>query len=488
MSKSSVHPELFSKRFNIPESELSRLGVFDPTLNVDTLLFPDPLLLERSDHKEMRDARETFDRYFEKVMTLLHGIKEEGDKVWRTAFKQLSFPEIKGTCLGYGAASISGRGTGPKMTEQLVRTGQDVVRMGIDDPDLFMAMGLFEENFGPDLVGDMFTNIAFSHIADFNQRIIQKLGIPAQDFSIKLANGTKHSAKFALNMLQPDDDVPVILLPKDILRDLPIATCWAEVQNVASENEEFRDSLNTAVAHLWSKKTLESKSILKNWALSTPSAFGALLDMLHGHDGKPYDFAADPLGEIVWRKIGEEISRKYPFEIESPKKLNEKSAVDLVKDILDQFIFLIEKRDLWRELYADQHCLRPRIEKSCQRLFYAMALSYCKAYNLDVTPEADTGRGPVDFKFSSGIKTRILIEIKLSSNTQVVKGFEKQLDIYNEAENPIASYYVVVNVGHLGNKLKKLNILRDKQISMRGSAPELIVVDGLPRQSASKVK
>jgi hypothetical protein len=371
VSKSSVRPELFSKRFNIPATELDKLGAFDPALNVDTLLFPDPLLLDRSQHPEMKAARKTFDAYFEKVMALLHGIREENDKVWRTAFKYLSFPEIKGTCLGYGSTSISGSGTGPKMTKRLINTGRDVVRMGIDDPDFFMAMGLFEEDFGPDLVGDMFTNIGFGEIAAFNQRIISKLGIPHRQFDIKLANGNRFTANFAENLVCGVDDVPVILIPKDILRDLPIATSWGEVQKVAAENEEFREGLNQSVANLWSKKTLEGKDKLKQWAMSNVQAFGSLLDILHGHDGKPYDFIGDPHGEILWRQIGQEITKRYPLTIEKPAKLDEKALISVVDKILNQFIHLIENRDLWRELYVDSNFSKPRFV-TCQLFLIAM--------------------------------------------------------------------------------------------------------------------
>ena len=66
---------------------------------------------------------------------------------------------------------------------------------------------------------------------------------------------------------------------------------------------------------------------------------------------------------------------------------------------VDQFQFLIEKRRLSEELYHEGD---PRPEKSAQRLFFAVAHAYCKANNLDLTPEADTGNGPVDFKMSSG--------------------------------------------------------------------------------------
>jgi hypothetical protein len=115
------------------------------------------------------------------------------------------------------------------------------------------------------------------------------------------------------------------------------------------------------------------------------------------------------------------------------------------------------------------------------------ALSYCDANDLDISPEADTGRGPVDFKLSQGASKRVLVEMKLSTNPQVVKGFEKQLAIYNSAEKPIASYYVVINVGNLTDKWKRLQKLHDFQLSTKGSSPNLIIANGLPKKSASKV-
>lgn len=475
-------PILFSKSFGIEGADLSRLGVFDPTLNVDSQLFPDPLLLERSQHPELRRARETFDRYFEQVMRLLHGIQEDQDKCWRTAFQKLSFPEVKGTCLGFGAGTIAGSGSGPGMARRLVETGRQIVSMGIDDPDLFMAMGLFESDFGPDLIGDMLTNVTLSDIIAFNERVLSELGLDGHDFQFKLKNGTKHGGKLLRNPVFTGHDVPLILMPSDILRDLPIATCWREVQQVSEENEEFRSGLNGSIAELWSKKSLKEKDALKRWALSGSNEFGSLLDMLHGHDGKPYDFLNDPNGELVWRTIGPAIASKYPVDIEPLKALSQDEVLRVVVKIIEQFRFLIEERDLWRELYAAG---KPRFEKSAQRIFYVVAQSYCQANGLDVTPEAETGRGPVDFKFSNGISSRVLVEIKLSTNTKLIQGYKKQLPIYNKAERPFSSFYIVLDVGSLGDKLKQLNGLSEENKGQSLSAPTIVYIDGTPKRSAS---
>lgn len=485
MTKSSVKPILFSKHFGINPSDLTRAGVFDPSLNVDTLLFPDPLLLEKSAHPEMRDARKTFDDHFERIRKLLLASKGDEHHVgWRAAQRMMRFPEIRGTCLGYGSGTISGSGAGPKMTTRLMRTGYQVASLGIDDPDLFMAIGLFEEDFGPDLIGDMFTNVCFSDIVKFNARISVDLQLPTEMFPIRLANGQQFSGNFVPNPTMPDRRVPVILLPLDILRDLPIAQDWRGVQEVSEQNQAFRDSLNESVVNLWSKKTLESKDRLKDWALKGRENFGDLLDLLHGMDGKPYDFSADRFGEIIWRSFEDKFLSKYPLDLKGIVINDQISALAVVDKIIEQFRFLIEDRDVWRELYTDTGA--PRLEKAAQRLFYIAAVSYCEANNLDITPEADTGRGPVDFKFSNSYNGRVLVEIKLSKNSKVVSGYERQLKIYDTAEKSFASRYIIIDVGNLGNRLTDVYAARDRRLEMHSSAPKVVYIDGKPRQSASK--
>jgi len=177
----------------------------------------------------------------------------------------------------------------------------------------------------------------------------------------------------------------------------------------------------------------------------------------------------DPLGELVWRRIAETIAGEQPLKIADPKKHDAASVAKVIQEIVDQFQFLIEKRRLSEELYHEGD---PRPEKSAQRLFFAVAHAYCKANNLDLTPEADTGNGPVDFKMSSGFRGRVLVEIKLSTNPNVETGYTKQLEAYKNAEETTRGFYIVIDVGHMGNKGEKL----------------LFAIDGIRRLSASKLK
>lgn len=475
-------PVLFSTHFKIDPGKLATAGIFDPTLNIDTLLFPDPLLCEKSQHPEIKKSREVYEEHFEMVRKLLYGSRGNDGPALRAASKFLTFPEIKGTCLGYGSDGIAGSGSGPKMTKQLIATGLEIVRLGIDDPDLFLAMGLFEKNFGPDLVGDMFTNVALGEIVKLNLRIVDQFGLPTRDFELERF-GESFKASLIANPLQRD--VPLILMPIDILRDLPVAVDWRDVQDAAAQNDAFRNKLNGSVAELWSRKTREGKSELKRWALSNSEAFGDLLDILHGMDGKPYDFVSDPNGEIAWRTVVDRVLSKYPLQMTVAPPKTAADVLQVVDHIIDRFKSFIEVRDLWRELYTDDG-ITPRLEKASQRLFYLLAHSYCEANDLDITPEADTGAGPVDFKVSFGMSKRVLVEIKLSTNTQVVKGYTKQIEAYREGEGATLARYVVIDVGQLGDKFGRIQKIRAAEGSMSNDELLPVLINGLPKRSASK--
>lgn len=434
------NPQRFSDHFGVPADKLARLGVLDPTLNIDTRLFIDPMLLAKSRHSEISNgARGTYEHHFKNVIKFLRATKGPGDVAWRSAQRLLSFPEIKWTCLGYGAQSVSGSGSGNEMTGQFIDTARQIVELGVDDPDLFVAMALFEEGVGPDRISDMTTNVIFSDILNFNARILKDLGVPTQAMTLRLRNGQSFDAVLPNNPFIREGG-PVVLVPSDILRDLPIATDWSGVSDAASKNQELRNQVNRQIARLWEVKSRKDKGQLRRWAMSGKDEFGSFLDMIRSADARAYDTEADPLGELVWRQIAATLASDVPFSIRKPATLDADGVAAVVEQIIEQFRFLIEDRRLSEELY---HAGHPRPEKAAQRLFFAVAHAYCKANDLDLTPEADTGNGPVDFKVSKGFSGRVLVEIKLSRNGKLVDGYTRQLEAYKTAEETVRGYYLV---------------------------------------------
>jgi hypothetical protein len=135
--------------------------------------------------------------------------------------------------------------------------------------------------------------------------------------------------------------------------------------------------------------------------------------------------------------------------------------------------------------YLLWHNSKPRKERAAQKLFFGIADAYCKSNNVEISPETDSGGGPVDFKFSAGYAARILVEIKLSTG-QVVHGFDKQLEVYEKASRPFASILLVIDVGKMGDKLERIMALRNRRTAHGKQSPEIEVVDATLKPSASK--
>lgn len=472
------NPLRFSTHFGIRPSALARLGVLDPTLNVDTKLFIDPLLLGDSLAREMKRAAKTFRAYFENICSLLAASSNPGDVAWRSAKARLAFREVKGTCLGYGGASIAGSGFGPGLTERLLVTAKEIVDLGVRDPNLFLLLALLEEDVGPDRVSDMTTNVILPDLAAFGQRVAARLRVPVQDFTVA-------GQVYRLPANPLERNTPVYFVPNDVLRDLPIAADWEGVGTAAAHNAAFRERVNQRIGAIWNAQSRRQKAELRAQALKSKENVEILLQAVQRVRRKSYDLTKDPEGLLLWRDRLT-VARDHPLALALPAAATRTAddVLAVVRRIVDQFRYLVERQGLWKNLWDGK---RRRPEKAAQLLFFAVADSYCKANDLDLAPETDSGGGPVDFKIAAGATAKVLVEIKLSSNSKVIDGYTKQLQAYRSAERATKAVYLVIDVGGMGTKDERLEALR-KRAAADGQEPsELAFVDGGRRRSASRL-
>jgi hypothetical protein len=472
------NPATISSEFGVDLAVLDQLGVVNVLLNTDTLVFIDPLLLENSSHMEISDgAYKSYRARFEKIIKLLAASKAEDDVPWRNAKKLFRFSEISWTCLGYGT-TVKGSGFGKDLVSSTLDTASQIVALGVDDIDFFMALALFEEGIGPDRISDMTTNIILDDLINFSIRINKELKIATKEFKV--------GARTFDLVSNPYSGQPLIFVPNDIVRDLPIASDWSDISRVVRENEELRDSVNEHVGEIWATMTKKDKQRLKNSALRSKEAFQQVMNMIREVEPKPYNFKNDRNGESFWTEVLKQIPKDYPYDLSSygSRKLQPNEVVEVVNKILDQFRDLVEDKGLWKELWDESG--KPRKEKASQRLFFAVAYSYCKANNIDLTPEADSGNGPVDFKLSQGFDSKLVIEIKLSTNGSLVHGFEKQLEIYKKADDTDLGIFLIIDVGGIGKKYGEVQRLRNEFIKEHGKASDIWYVDGNQKASASK--
>ena len=119
------------------------------------------------------------------------------------------------------------------------------------------------------------------------------------------------------------------------------------------------------------------------------------------------------------------------------------------------------------------------------RVFFLFgAAAYLKANRLDMSCEPNAGLGPVDFKFSNG-EDKTIIELKLSSNSQYLHGYEVQIEEYGKAEQTDKLIYVLIDLGN-PMRIKRIKELHDKIYNNGGNPPTLIIIDSTKKEPVSR--
>jgi len=471
------NPTLFSTHFNVDPGALKKLKVFDPVLNVDTQLFIDPLLLKKSRFEIInKKAVELNKTRYENIISLLQHSKQPRDFAWKSALNLIPQKEVEGTCLGYGVNSISGRSLSDKVRSTFIKTANEIMKIGIKDPDLFMLLPLFEDGIGPDSISDITTSAIEETLIEFTSEIAKVLQIKTVKINYKGA-----VYEIIKNPLK-NKTTPILLLPKDILRQLPVVNSWHDVADAASFNAELRMQVNRMISEIWRAKTKLEKARVKQEILQNKAAIEQLLLVVKRGNVSAYDFENDNLGLLSWQNILTNIAGQAPLKIDKIEN-TEDGLKNIVEIIIEQFKFLIEQKGLNKLLWKSK--TEPNKEKVVQMLFFSVSYSYCKANNLDINPEMDTGNGNVDFKFSRGFNKRLIVEVKNSYNPNIISGFKTQLDLYKKAEETSFGFYIIVDVGSLG---KKYDTLLSMYNANKQKKAEIIYIDGEIKPSASKRK
>jgi hypothetical protein len=191
---------------------------------------------------------------------------------------------------------------------------------------------------------------------------------------------------------------------------------------------------------------------------------------------------------ILLNKDTAKIHLNYSDFKAKPSKYSEvtpDNITNIIEEICDEFIYLVEFNGIYKLLYKDKKRV---LEKSLQLIFFAIAFCFCKANNLKLSPEVNSGNGPVDFNFSHGFKSNVNVELKFADNPKLENGLKYQLESYNKAEHTNKSIYLVVytkdaEVAKI-DKLKKMLTVN----SINRKTPVLKIVDAREKNSASNLK
>lgn len=468
----------FADEYKIDLSKFEKTGAFDPILGIDTRLFIDPSLIKNTDIPEFKGNYIKIQEFFENIIRLLKQSKSNSQKdiFWKKAFTLFESSEIKGSNIGYSSKSNKGSGIGPKKKQRILSDIKSIIDAGNDDPTIFELLGAFEDDVGPDLISDMITNILIKQFICYTQRVCKELDIKLENLKF---SKNYFSAQLPLNPYNKD---PVILIPKEFLRDLPVANDFADLNWIKAHNDELKEFFNQIFRNAYKEVTTqEKKNYIKNVFIQYPNLLKDLLKNYSSSKPNYYNFKEDRTGEVGWYRAAQSILLESPLELKLQKEPTLDNVYEVAKQICIHFKELIENNGLCKLLYDDKD--KQKHESASQLLFFGIASAYCFANNLDLTPEADAGRGPVDFKISFGASAKIVVEVKLTSNKQLVHGYEKQLPIYKIAEKSQKGIYLVLyNGGITKSRWQKFNDLI-KYSSL--SSIDVVIINAIPKASAS---
>ena len=466
--------------YKIDKKFFNKFGALDIILDKDSLFFIDPLLVRNNRIKEFSNAKEKINSHFSNIITIIkHYIENKNPIFFEEADELLTFKETTGSCLGYSKSTTNGNAIGNNIRKQILYTLIDLINAGETDPIIFDLIGLFQGGVGCDRISDLITFILEDNILEYSHNVFSNF----PQIKKEQIKGGKY-----LLPINKFNNKPILLIPKQILKPLPIALDFYDIDMVCQENDRVRSTINNIVSNTLKNRKKMTKEEIREFFLNSKEFRDILINSYKEASNKTYDFSSDPLGEIIWYDVAKEYINKFPLNLFNFIS-NNKNVQSIAKEVCKHFKFLIENNGLWKLLYDDNS--KPKREEAAQLLFFGIASNICEQNNIDLSKETNNGRGPVDFKLSKGQKEKILIETKLSTNKNLIHGFRKQLPTYMRQEKTKNSILLILKVSSEPKDINRINKLfeeYDKQPIEIKKQIEIITIDATPKESATKIK
>lgn len=461
----------YSEHFNINKKEFDDLGVFNGFILHDSLYFLNPKLIKETKNEFFLDSYNKLTKRFLNIISLIDKVKipdKTKDIYFKAAVKAIKSKEMGYIGLGYSSAGKDGNGIGEILATSIASTCFKLIKLDVVEPELFELLGVFKEQIGVDRLSDMTIKIIQDDILKYTEYISTKLDLPVREYE-----------KYKVAYNEYDNNNPLFFIPTSLLSKLPT---WDNMfYETITDDKEILDFINLEFGKEYQKyldkKEYREKAIIKNTKIIKD-----LIVKYKSSADTSYDFLTDPSNDFNWIDEILELVDNNPLTINKDEDI-----YIIVQTICNKFKYLLENTNAYKLLYHDG--TRKKHESASQQAFQLFATSYCDANNLDISPESNGGRGPVDFKFSQG-KEKVLVELKLSTSNDLIHCLETQIKIYKKSEGTNQSILLVLMVGTNENnaisKIEKLIKYKNELAKKEKYLPEIIDADALIKLSASK--
>jgi hypothetical protein len=459
---------------------------FDPDVAVDTKLFLDPFLLVDEEPRQdslWARAHDLLIAHFARCYDLLARGASAGTMSEKVVLGLLSFPEPSELCLGYTASGTSGSGSGARNARLIMGSIVTAIAAGLDRPEHIEEIGILNEGIGADRISDAACNVLKPLIIKYTKEVARRHRLETSKLRVRRARCNMASGRW----IDENHDLPenpftgrgILLVPQRFLNSLPVlnADDWFD----STLNADLRRDLNVQIGQRVPKREIvrlarKHPDRIRRWAD----------DLRKADDVRGYDFVQDPLGVVRWQEAGEDFAEKHPLSVSVQSAANLK---DFVAKLLEFYRLFIEDQRGWRLLWNDNNTEKP--EEAAQLALLGMARPYCRAHGVEIDREVNLGRGPVDFKLTSGPGIRVLIEAKKLHNGDFWNGLERQLPSYLKSDDTRSGWLLALQYRSGGvSKTRPRELLsRIKTLNRSlGTSINVTVIDARPKVSASKIR
>jgi len=486
----------FTDFFNISSKTLEEYGAFNISLINDLPLFIDPFLLFGSKKPEYQELHKTILSY----LTFLKSKSEKGINQIAQVKSWYLFPEVRQNWFGYSKVGNGGSGLGQKfgisMSSSMHIVFDDLGKEQITQSSHLEKAGLFEIGVGKDNISDFTTNLTKDFLLAYTEtfakeyiapELLREVMVDKVYFDYELERWMPK--EFTLPYLFNDF---VIITPRDILTK---DENWINSNDLRGDftricnsipNEQLRHEIENYFRLRLPKPPKNKKNTQRELSIATQETIRQFPQIIKWYIKQKEEnkegakniskLRVTEVETVFVNQISELIEtliEKSNFYEISPESSFEEALkrVNYLKDV-------IENNDGYRLFYVNHHPIKR--EEDLQ-IIYRLTW-YASDY--DVNREPNNGRGPVDYAVSKGSKDKTLIEFKLASNSKLKQNLEKQVEIYEKANNTQNSIKVILFFD--GSEFRKVTkILKELKLENK---PNIILIDAGRKISASNAK
>lgn len=440
----------FSQYFDIEPKVLRDYGAFDISVASDLPLFVDPFLLFNSEKEEYQKLHADILKYL-----IFLRDKATADLDPALIKNLYRFKEVKQNWLGFTVLGNGGSGLGQGFAVALHGSlGTILSNFGeesVTQDSHLEKLCLIRGGVGRDNISDFTTNLIKHYLCEYTETFARKhmraeqcQEMPVTRARFNYDTETWETKRYYLPVLDGDF---VLLTPVDMLtRD----DTWINHSDMihqfgqlpdAVEDDQLRAQINQYFRSKLTSKhpTAEERATA---AQETIRHFPQLIDYYIKKKEEDGELAES----VSARKVAEtdhvfvqQLQRLLADLVTNTDFYSKPSgSYEEALDRVRYFKHYVEKKDGYRLINKGGEPFSN--EKDVQLYF---GLVWYKT-EFDVNREPNNGGGPVDFKVSRGSIDKSLIEFKLASNSKLKRNLEKQLPVYEAANETRTSVTVII--------------------------------------------